>query len=609
MGAAAAAFVLCAFAHAATGIQIDLSSQISYGDPVLLEIKLANVEERIENLLLAPVAGLKLEGPFSRGTEQHIVNGRVTRYNNYAYRITPDPGRVGVFTIGPVTVTRRNAPPLESGVIQLAVYKRPGLSLSYTCEISAREGVVGTPFIVTYRLAYPRGSLATGSSDPFERFFSRGSAFQLDRPPVVDLPGAHVRAVKAFPDRPAQRGGSAEVELLLQQDFVAKADGTALEAQCFAFEVTPFRPGTLTLAPTRARAELLTGQQTRVRDGFFPRTVPETRVFEARTEERVYTVLPLPVQGRPEGFTGAVGRYTIEVSTEDVIVNAFDPIALTVRIRGEGLLEELPPPNWTGLDWLLAQFDVSRDVDAGRVEGKVKVFQQTIRPRSDAVTHIPPLPFPHYDPWQKQYVVARSEPIPITVRPSRTVGAEDAYRRDPADAAARFPAHTAAPAPILEQSGVAANFQHMGRPSRFVSASSTVGSPSFLLILLAPVAFFGALAMAVRLAHRSPEAIARQRAFSRAREALSRAEADVEAVSGAFQDYFRDRFQMPPGEMTPEQLAGALARRPVPEGLVRRAADFLTTLLASRFGVGGDARELSASALAVIKDVEQCRMA
>ena len=46
------------------------------------------------------------------------------------------------------------------------------------------------------------------------------------------------------------------------------------------------------------------------------------------------TVLPLPEEGKPSGFYGLVGQYTISASATPTKVNVGDPITLTVKVGG-----------------------------------------------------------------------------------------------------------------------------------------------------------------------------------------------------------------------------------------------------------------------------------
>jgi len=599
-----AAFVWGAAASPVLGagsrIEIGLSRNISYGEPVILTVRIVNPEEEGLRPSLPPVKGLRIEGPFYGGTEQRtvIVNGRTeSSYSlRYQYRISPLGGSVGRFTIGPVTVKRSGKPPLRSATVTLLVARKPGLALRFTCELSRTEGEVGEPFRVVYKVCYPADSL--------------GSGFRLPRLPILELPGVKVKPVPVFPGRPVDRADYGNTYLLVQDDVVNTESGEALQALCFAFEVTPLRVGNLVIPPAVVEADLKTGRFRIQRDllGYPVGRVPEVRTFRAETKEKTYKVKPLPVQGRPPGFTGAVGRFSIEVTTDDREVNTFDPIRLTVTIRGEGLLEEVTLPAWGELPWLTENFEVAREVDPGTLKGGAKVFHQTIRPLKPGITAIPALPFPYYDPWRKQYAVAHSKPIPIVVRQVQTVSAKEAYRKEPAGKAPVEAVKPKEPA-IVATEGVSANFLRIGPVTGYINPRRLLGSWVFRLAAFFPPLLFAGFFLALKLSRRDPALQARRTALKKAIRAVQQAGGDIEALAEAYQGYFRDKFGLPPGELTPAQVAGALAARGVDADLTAKARGHLEVLLAARFGGGSGGVEqerLSERTLALLREVEKC---
>ena len=55
---------------------------------------------------------------------------------------------------------------------------------------------------------------------------------------------------------------------------------------------------------------------------------------------------------------------------------------------------------------------------SGTVEGRSKVFTQSIRALSETVREIPPIEFAFFNPAKGEYETVRSAPIAITVKPS-----------------------------------------------------------------------------------------------------------------------------------------------------------------------------------------------
>lgn len=143
-----------------------------------------------------------------------------------------------------------------------------------------------------------------------------------------------------------------------------------------------------------------------------PREVRRLRVRPAIAAPEAQ---PLPSDGRPPGFSGAVGTIELRVRAAPTAVRVGDPITLTIELAGDAPIESLPPPQLDAQRDLLAGFRVPSEALAGSVQGDCKRFTQTIRPNSSSVTAIPPIEYPYFDPQAEQYRVARSEPIPISV--------------------------------------------------------------------------------------------------------------------------------------------------------------------------------------------------
>ncbi|RPG22480.1 MAG: hypothetical protein CBB69_000605 [Phycisphaera sp. TMED9] len=139
-------------------------------------------------------------------------------------------------------------------------------------------------------------------------------------------------------------------------------------------------------------------------------------------EIRPIEVRPLPEEGRPATFTGAVGRFTVRASAEPREVSVGDPITLRYEVIEDpdaipGDLANLRPPPLRDLE-ALADFRVPDDPTTGVVDGRAKTFTETLRPERDDITAIPAIPFVSFDPETGRYVTASSEPIRITVKAS-----------------------------------------------------------------------------------------------------------------------------------------------------------------------------------------------
>ncbi len=143
---------------------------------------------------------------------------------------------------------------------------------------------------------------------------------------------------------------------------------------------------------------------------------------ERSTEPVKLIINPLPAVGKPEDFSGAVGRYTMDVLAKPTKVKVGDPITLTINIRGEGNIQTIGEP-------LLAS-DGMKDFKAYDFEAKVtitdrgdgikgeKLFNKVIEPQSKNIDVIPGISFSYFDPDLEKYKMLTRNPIPIEVEHS-----------------------------------------------------------------------------------------------------------------------------------------------------------------------------------------------
>ena len=140
-------------------------------------------------------------------------------------------------------------------------------------------------------------------------------------------------------------------------------------------------------------------------------------------------VLELPAAGRPRGFNGWIGQFEVVAEASPVSVKVGDPITLRVGVSGNGMRAAASLPALDQQPALTRDFNVPREIGAGEDRNGERVFTQTLRARYDSVTEIPAIELPFFDPEDGEYRVARTEPIPIRVEPSRVVTADDAEGR------------------------------------------------------------------------------------------------------------------------------------------------------------------------------------
>lgn len=158
-----------------------------------------------------------------------------------------------------------------------------------------------------------------------------------------------------------------------------------------------------------------------MRDDFFGSSfgkrlaITAARPIVGQASVNATEVLPVPSEGRPSDYRGAVGRYQIVTQATPTTVDAGDPITLNIGIVGSGAMELVQAPPLAEMPELTADFKVADESLAGFVQGDSKVFSTTIRPRQAGTKEIPAIRFSFFDPATEAFETVTSQPIPITV--------------------------------------------------------------------------------------------------------------------------------------------------------------------------------------------------
>jgi hypothetical protein len=186
--------------------------------------------------------------------------------------------------------------------------------------------------------------------------------------------------------------------------------GVVYAVDPFRTYVVAARAGTLKLGP----ATLPFGVPVRSRFGFLGGDLMRV---ELRSPAIDLEVLPLPAEGVPKGFTGAVGKYTMAVEASTNAVTAGDPILITVDISGAGPIESIQLETYGDLEGFKT-YAPETSVELQDKLGLVgrKRFTQVVIPQSHEVKELPPIQFSFFDPERESYQALLHEPMPITVR-------------------------------------------------------------------------------------------------------------------------------------------------------------------------------------------------
>ncbi|MBD3266229.1 hypothetical protein GF373_06120, partial [bacterium] len=189
---------------------------------------------------------------------------------------------------------------------------------------------------------------------------------------------------------------------------------------------------------------LTTGEQTishskivcqvgRGRSSFFNFPIGRTVNVPVYSNPISLKVKPLPEQGKPGIFKGAVGQYKLNSEVDTTQVNVGDAVTLKVTLTGNGNLKNVPEPIMPDLSKFDSYDPVKNnkiDVSLDGVSGSIE-YSYVLVPHDVKANRIEPVQFAYFDPKQEKYHTLKTNPIVLSVQPSqkRTVGVGNGMNR------------------------------------------------------------------------------------------------------------------------------------------------------------------------------------
>ncbi len=217
-------------------------------------------------------------------------------------------------------------------------------------------------------------------------------------------------------DQPAYPGFWVE-ELKTEGKYTARAvtreEGTFTEYTVLRKALFPTNPGTLSIPPLTFHLAV----RRRGMDPFDSFFFPPTESLFRSTQPLSIRVKPLPEQGRPSEFSGAVGRFTLSVDTDRRDTRVNDAVALKIRVEGQGNINTLARPSLPPLhDFKQYEPKVAEAMEAkgGTLVGE-KTWDYVLIPLAPGRQEIPPVRFAFFDPQTAQYRVLESDRISLNV--------------------------------------------------------------------------------------------------------------------------------------------------------------------------------------------------
>jgi len=529
------------FAQTRVIAQVDSSKDIYVGESFTYHI-IIDGENQPGRVDMAPLVKYNPRSAGNRDVSQtsiKIVNGKTTRnvVKRYVMSYSLTSTQTGRIELSPVKVTVASKT-YHTNPVSVNILK-PGTTdqLALEVTLSEQKCYVGQPVLMTVKFFI--------SADVGDFQFNIPAfdeeLFYIEDPDISDNQGKLYRLATG-------------VTVFAKQYRVVHNSKDSM-LLTFSKILIPKHAGKIRLEPTTVSADVAVGRA-RSRDSFFDGffgSRKQYKRFMVNSQSLQLAVLPLPEQGKPGGFYGLVGRFTITASAKPVTdVYMGDPITLTIKIGGGKYLKPVQWPALEQVSELAANFKMPSQKASPTIVNGSKVFIQTIRPDNNQASVIPSIPLAYFDPETNSYSVAKTKPIKFDLKPSKRLTAADIEGKD-------F-------VPINKEveaikKGLSANYESPDvLENMSFSPAGALISPGYALLWAAPLGILILSSIAKLLTSTSPEKVAakrRRQACSKTVNQLKKiSSTDTtqrnELVVSIMKRYIGDRFDKMAGSLTPD---------------------------------------------------------
>lgn len=233
------------------------------------------------------------------------------------------------------------------------------------------------------------------------------SWYLVSRAQIADIDTLKYPAVEGF--------WREDIELATRLNFKPEVINgiTYNKALLASFALFPIKAGVSKIDAYTARCNV-------VAIGNFGATNQQTVVKSSQVVP--ITVLPLPLEGKPDSFTGAVGEFQMTAKVVDSAIVTNSPFEFKVRFEGRGNSKNIDAPKLElpeGLELYDTKAEAKYFID-GR---SFKEFNYVMVARKTGELLIPAVTSSFYNQLKKEYYTQTTDPIVINVAQGENAGA------------------------------------------------------------------------------------------------------------------------------------------------------------------------------------------
>jgi hypothetical protein len=533
-----------AFADVSVVASID-RNHVAFGESVTLTLAVQGTQSGAQPSI-PRVDGLSFDGPSTQSSFS-LNNGQMSQSVSFVYQVTP--ARTGEFTI-PAIAVNVGGNRYSTEPIRLVVEKGSAQN-DLSQEIFARAMVPSKPVYL-------------GQTEPVEVLvFAR-----------ADVP------FKGLSSFNCEADGMGFKYLQNMKQGTQVINGESFHVAMIQGAISPERMGTLNFGPCILKAQLTVQKRGRngwpfddsMFDQMFGRV--EVREVPVTVDAVPIEVLPLPEEGRPADFGGAIGQWKLDVTAKPTDVAVGDPITVTIKVSGNGNIDTVPTPKLGPLDGFKTYDPTTKTTKDDLNTTGERVMQQVLIAKSADVKELPEVRLAYFDPEARAYKAAVQSPIKLVVK-----------------------AGTGGQTTIVSGGGRLRPDEKLGQDIVYLKGDLGPAAPAvpfcgtatfWALNVMPALALLGTVGWKRRTDRlRGDVAYARRtRAAKKARKLLTSA-TSYDEIQHALQHYLGDRLNIPVGGITASVVDEQLVPRGVNAELADRVRACFEACDTARFAGGG----------------------
>ncbi|MBC7903210.1 MAG: protein BatD, partial [Gemmatimonadaceae bacterium] len=333
-----------------------------------------------------------------------VIDGKKTQSNNVVVTVSDQPSGQPQGNLNPLFGQRD---PVDDDEVNEEYFLKPGESiplkirenLIVKLDVSKTTCYEGEPIVATYKLCSRLKSESKVTKRPSLGGFSVYDMLQPDtyQPSVEKINGKffNVHVIRKVQLYPIQAG-------------TYELDAVELE-NTVRFVKLEIEPGNRS-----GMEQLLQEYMNGMVEG-----KPEEHVITLSSKPVTIKVLPLPEEGRPADFDGAVGSFSFKSSLLRQSVTPNETATMQVELNGEGNLPLINEPSvkWpSGLEGFQSRVTENTDKTVSPIRG-LKLFSFPLTAAKTGLYTLPSVSFSYFDPKAKAYKSLKTDSLTLIVKP------------------------------------------------------------------------------------------------------------------------------------------------------------------------------------------------